>query len=54
MSHTAHRPARVLTLLVMIAGIVLVVAGVTTYAVVSKTLADQKITVSTDAAHFGG
>jgi ABC-type Fe3+-siderophore transport system permease subunit len=45
---------RVLGLLVVIAGAILIVAGAVTYGVVSKTLADQKITVSTDAAHFGG
>jgi hypothetical protein len=44
----------VLGLLVIIAGIILVVAGVATYATVSSTLADQKITVSDDAAHFAG
>jgi hypothetical protein len=43
-----------LGLLVIIAGAVLIVAGVVTYAVVSSTLADQKITVSSDAAHFTG
>src|SRR3954454_24311163 len=43
-----------LGLLVIIAGAVLVVAGVATYAVVSSTLAEQKITVSEDAAHFAG
>ena len=36
----------------MVAGIVLVVAGVATYAVVSSTLAEQKITVSDDAQFF--
>ena len=45
---------RVLGLLVIIAGAILVVAGVVTYGVVSKTLADQQITVSSDAAHFAG
>jgi hypothetical protein len=45
---------RVLGLLVIIAGAIMVVAGVVTYAVVSKTLADQQITVSDDAAHFAG
>src|SRR5436190_9749468 len=45
---------RVLGLLVIIAGAILVVAGVVTYVVVSNTLADQHITVSDDAAHFGG
>src|SRR5215510_15326545 len=46
--------ARIIGLLVVIAGAILVVGGVATYAVVSSTLADQKITVSSDAAHFGG
>jgi flagellar basal body-associated protein FliL len=44
----------VLGLLVIIAGVVLVAAGVVTYLTVSSTLADQKIAVSADAAHFGG
>jgi hypothetical protein len=44
----------VLGLLVLIAGVVLIVAGVVTYALVSSKLADQKITVSADAAYFGG
>ena len=44
----------VIGLLVIIAGAVLVVAGVVTYGLVSSKLADQKITVSADAAHFGG
>jgi hypothetical protein len=44
----------VLGLLVIVAGVVLVAAGVVTYLTVSSTLADQKITVSADAAHFGG
>jgi flagellar basal body-associated protein FliL len=41
-------------ILVLIAGVVLIVAGVVTYALVSSKLADQKITVSSDAAHFSG
>lgn len=45
---------RVVGLLVLIAGAFLIVAGAITYGVVSKTLGDQKITVSDDAAHFGG
>jgi hypothetical protein len=45
---------RVLGLLVIIAGAILVVAGAVTYGVVSKTLSDQHITVSDDAAHFAG
>ncbi len=46
--------AVVLGLLVVIAGAILSVAGVVTYAVVSKTLSDQQITVADDAAHFAG
>jgi flagellar basal body-associated protein FliL len=45
---------RLLGLLVVIAGAILVVAGVGTYAMVSNKLADQQITVSDDAAHFAG
>jgi hypothetical protein len=45
---------RVLGLLVVIAGAILIVAGAGTYVVISNTLADQKITVADDAAHFGG
>jgi hypothetical protein len=44
----------VLGLLVLVAGVVLIVGGVVTYALVSSKPADQKITVSSDAAHFGG
>ena len=46
--------ARTLGLIVIIAGVLFAVAGVVTYVVVSRTLADQKITVSDDAAAFGG
>jgi len=54
MSARSSGPARTLGLLVVIAGIILVAAGVATYAVVSSTLADQKITVSSDADRFAG
>ena len=43
-----------LGLLVIIAGAILIAAGIATYVTVSSTLADQEITVSADAAHFGG
>ena len=43
-----------LGLLVIIAGAVLIIAGVVTYTVVSATLAEQKITVSDDARYFAG
>jgi hypothetical protein len=45
---------RVLGLLVIIAGAILAVAGVVTYATVSSKLSDQQITVADDAAHFSG
>jgi hypothetical protein len=45
---------RILGLLVIIAGAVLVVAGVITYIAVSSKLSDQEIAVSDDAAHFAG
>ena len=54
---TAERSSghvRLLGLLVIVAGAILLVAGVVVYAIVSSTLADQHITVSDDAAHFGG
>jgi len=56
MAKSARRSGAVsfLGLLVIIAGVVLVVGGVITYAVVSSTLADQKITVSDDAQYFAG
>jgi hypothetical protein len=44
----------VLGLLVILAGAVLFIAGVATYAVVSSTLADQNITVADDADYFAG
>jgi hypothetical protein len=54
MSARSSGSARTLGLLVVIAGIILVAAGVATYVVVSNTLADQKITVSDDADRFAG
>jgi ABC-type sugar transport system permease subunit len=46
--------SRVPSIIVIVAGIVFVVAGVATYAVISSTLAAQRITVSEDASHFAG
>jgi hypothetical protein len=46
--------SRVPSVLVIIAGVVFFVAGVATYALVSTTLAAQKITVSEDATYFAG
>jgi hypothetical protein len=41
-------------LVVIVAGLVMVVAGIATYVVVSMKLADQRITVSSDADAFAG
>ena len=49
----AAGPSRI-GMVVVVAGIVMIVAGVATYVVVSMTLADQKITVSSDADAFAG
>jgi xanthosine utilization system XapX-like protein len=58
---TGVRPAarndkavRVVGIIVAVLGIVFLVAGVAAYVTVSSTLADEKITVSDDAAHFAG
>ena len=48
------RSARVLGLIVLIAGVLLAVAGAATYFIVSTTLGDQRITVSDDADYFAG
>jgi hypothetical protein len=48
------RGVRGIGLLVIIAGVIMAVAGAVTYYVVSTTLSDQNITVSDDAAAFAG
>lgn len=48
------KPVRLVGLLVMIAGIVLVVAGGTTWFVVRDQLVAENITISEDAAMFAG
>ena len=48
------RAVRVVGIIVAVLGIVFLVAGVATYAIVSSTLADEKITVSDDADRFAG
>ena len=45
---------RVLAVLVVVAGVVLVVAGVGTWFVVQSQLSDEQITVSDDAERFAG
>jgi hypothetical protein len=51
-SHTGS--VRVIGIITVVAGAILAVAGIVTYVIVTNTLADQKITVSDDAAHFAG
>lgn len=48
------KAARVIGLVSAIAGILMVIAGGVTWGAVSSHLADENITVSEDAAHFGG
>ena len=48
------RIVRLLGTLVVVAGLVLGAAGAGTWAMVQTSLADEKITVAEDAAHFGG
>lgn len=45
---------RVLSLLVIIAGVILIAAGVVTWFTVADQLGNEHIVVSDDAAHFGG
>ncbi len=45
---------KVIGILVVIAGIIFVVAGAVTWGAVATNLSAEKITVSGDAAHFGG
>ena len=54
---TAHPTGRVVRLLgtvVLVAGVVLGVAGGGTWAMIQTSLADEQITVAEDAARFGG
>jgi hypothetical protein len=53
-SGSSLKSVRVLGIIVAIMGIVFAVAGVTTYIVVSNTLADEHITVAKDADRFAG
>jgi hypothetical protein len=48
------RGLRVLSLIVMIAGVILIVAGAFTWFVVRDQLSDEHIVVSQDASHFAG
>lgn len=52
--HRTSKGVRVVGVILIVLGAFFIVAGIGTYAVVSTTLADQKITVSDDADHFAG
>jgi hypothetical protein len=51
---SADRRISLLGTLVMVAGLVLGLSGAGTWALVQTSLADERITVSADAARFGG
>lgn len=53
-STTRTNRLRGIGLVVVIVGVIFFVAGVVTYALVSRELADQRIAVSSDAAAFAG
>jgi hypothetical protein len=48
------RMPRIVAIISIVAGAVMIVAGVVTYYVVHKELADEHIVVADDAAHFAG
>lgn len=48
------KSTKVVALILMVLGAVMVVSGATTYNMVSTALADERITVSEDAANYGG
>jgi uncharacterized membrane protein len=53
----SNRPAsrvRLIGILVIVAGVILIAAGIVTWFVVQEQLSDEQITVSEDAARFGG
>ena len=54
MTTTGSSGVRVIGILLAVLGVVFLAAGIVTYAVVSSTLADQKITVSDDADWLAG
>lgn len=49
-----NKSVRIIGIIVGVLGVIFVIAGITTYALVSQTLADQNITVSDDADRFAG
>jgi len=52
--HQSSTTVRTLSIIVIVAGIVLIVTGVATWFSVSNQLADENITVSADAERFAG
>jgi len=48
------RPLRILSILVMLAGLVMLIGGAATWITVQSQLADEKITVAEDADWFAG
>ncbi len=48
------KPVKIISYILMLVGLLMVVAGGTTWGLVSSQLAEEKITVSADAANFGG
>ena len=51
---TPQRGVRVVGIVLAVLGVVFLIAGVTSYALVSKTLAAENIVVADDADHFAG
>jgi hypothetical protein len=45
---------RVVAVIIMVVGVIFAVVGAGAYVAAQQTLADQKITVSSDASHFAG
>lgn len=51
---SSSKGIKVVGIILAVLGVVFLVAGIVTYAVISSTLGDQKITVSDDADRFAG
>ncbi|WP_430791755.1 aromatic ring-opening dioxygenase LigA [Actinoplanes sp. G11-F43] len=52
--NAAAKPIRLISILLMLAGLVMLAAGATTWFTVQSQLADERITVSEDAEWFAG
>ena len=51
---TGNKSVRVIGIIVGVLGVIFLIAGVATYAIVSQTLADENIVVADDAENFAG